>query len=143
LSPASGRESSAPGTSPGSRSCKRSNDPASAPEDVGGAVAAGEFSLGFADVIYAPGRSPALSGSTLEELGAVHGLPSERIQDMFTALGPEVMLNGSRTPCLHFGRPEPEQKSLQRFGFRSLLLVFLVHGWRSRPVRFAVPVPLH
>jgi adenylate cyclase len=58
-----------------------------ASEDVGRAVAAGEFSLEFAEGLFPPGRSPALSDSTLAELTAQHGLPMDRVQDLYTALG--------------------------------------------------------
>ena len=56
-------------------------------EDVARAVSSGEFSLSFADVLFAPSRSVGLSEATFAELTAAHGLPLDRVQDLFTSLG--------------------------------------------------------
>jgi len=66
------------------RTLERSGIPS---EDVASAVASGEFSLAFADVLFAPSRVEGLSGMTFAEIAATYGLDMDRIGDLFNALG--------------------------------------------------------
>ncbi len=89
-----------------------------AANDVAAAISSGQFSLTFADVLFAPTSTVGLSESTFSELTTAYGLPMERVQDLYTSLG---------LPPL---RPD-EQVRLDDVEMAPLLAAFLGFGFTT------------
>jgi len=57
------------------------------PEDVGAAIASGEFSFAFVDALFPEQNTVALSDLDFDELCRQFGIPFEFLQDVYAALG--------------------------------------------------------